>query len=195
MVDAEIGRLLDALRQTGHAANTLVLFTSDHGEGLGHHQMVRKNFLYEESVKVPMIVSFPGHARADVVEAEHLVSGLDVVPTVCDYVGIKPPPNMHGRSLRPLLEGRASNRRPFVASEVGHRARMIRSERYKYVKYRDDPVEQLFDMKADPNETRNLAGESKLASVVADHRRMLTEWQKRLAPPPNLPKEEAWPRG
>jgi arylsulfatase A-like enzyme len=195
MVDAEIGRLLDALRRTGHARNTLVLFTSDHGEGLAHHQMVRKNFLYEEAVKVPMIVSFPGHARGDAVDAEHLVSGLDVVPTVCDYVGIDPPPNVHGRSLRPLLEGRAPSRRPFVASEVGHRARMIRSERYKYVKYRDDPVEQLFDMQADPAETKNLAGESKLASVVADHRRMLSEWQKGLSPAPNLSKEQAWPRG
>ncbi|MGB2820567.1 MAG: sulfatase-like hydrolase/transferase [Phycisphaerae bacterium] len=195
MVDAEIGRLLDALRQTGHAENTLVMFTSDHGEGLGHHQMVRKNFLYEESVKVPMIVSFGGQARADVVDAEHMVCGLDVVPTVCDYVGIKPPPNMHGRSLRPLLEGRASNRLTFVASEIGHRARMIRSERYKYVKYRDDPVEQLFDMKADPVETKNLAGDSKLAGVVTDHRRMLAEWQERLSAPPDLPKEQAWPQG
>jgi len=194
MVDAEIGRLLDAFRQSGHARDTLVIFTSDHGEGLGHHQMVRKNFLYEEAVKVPLIASFPGHVPAGTVDGENLVSGLDIVPTVCDYLGIEAPPKMHGRSLRPLLEGRRPPRRPFVASEIGHRARMIRSPRYKYVTYRDDPIEQLFDLRADAGETKNLAPRADQASVLADHRKMLADWQNRLSPAPNLSEGQAWPR-
>ena len=196
MVDAEIGRLVAALHDTHHADSTLVMFTSDHGEGLAHHQMVRKNFLYDESVKVPMIVSLPGRARADAVDTAHLVSGLDVVPTVCDYAGVAAPPHQRGRSLRGLLEGRAGEWRPYVAAEVGAgsgAARMIRSDRYKYVTYRGDPVEQLFDMQADPGETRNLAKDAQLASVLADHRKMLADWQARLLPAPDLPKAEHWP--
>ena len=193
MVDAEIGRLLNAVQRTGQAENTLVIFTSDHGEGLGHHQMVRKSSFYEESEKVPMIVSYPGHARTDVVDTEHLVSGLDVVPTVCDYVGIEPPAHVRGRSLRPIVEGRATPWRDHVAAELSD-GRMIRSRRYKYVTYRDDPLEQLFDMQVDAGETRNLAGEAKMASVLADHRAMLSEWERGLRPAPDLPADARWPR-
>jgi arylsulfatase A-like enzyme len=193
MVDAEIGRLLNALEQTGHAAGTLVVFTSDHGEGLGHHQMVRKSSFYDAAEKVPMIIAYPGHVRANVVDADHLVSGLDVVPTVCDYVGIEPPAQVRGRSLRPLLEGRDTAWRTYVAAELSD-ARMIRTRRYKYVVYRGDPVEQLFDRQADPGETRNLAGEAAMATVLAEHRAMLRQWERGLRPAPGLPKDAQWSR-
>ena len=195
MVDAEIGRLLAALDATGRTGDTLVVFTSDHGEGLAHHQMVRKNFLYDEAARVPLIVSLPGHVPAGGDDARSLASGVDVVPTVCDYVGIKPPPHQRGRSLRPVLEGKARQASPFVVSEVTSRgalARMVRSPRYKYITYKGDPVEQVFDMQADPGETRNLAGASQAASVLADHRRMLAEWEQRLTPAPGLPAKERW---
>jgi len=117
-VDAEIGRLLDALEATGLAERTLVLFTADHGEGRGRHGTVTKNFLYEEAVKVPMVVAWPGVVRAGVQDREHLVSGLDLVPTVCDYAGVEPPPKGRGRSLRPLLEGRATAWRDVVVAEA-----------------------------------------------------------------------------
>jgi len=195
MVDAEIGRLLAALDDVGLAEETFVMFTSDHGEGLGHHQMVRKNYLYDEASRVPMVVAMPGLVRADVDDTEHLVSGVDVVPTVCDVVGIEPPPHHRGQSLWPLLEGRAGEPRPFVVSEVksqGTLARMVRSPRYKYVTYKGDPVEQLFDMQADPGETRNLASTSSSAGVLQDHRRMLVEWEEGIIPAPGLPAGERW---
>jgi len=195
MVDAEIGRLLAALDATGRTGDTLVVFTSDHGEGLAHHQMVRKNFLYDEAARVPLIVSLPGEVPADGDDVRSLVSGVDVVPTVCDYVGIAPPPQQRGRSLRPVLEGKARQAAPFVVSEVTSRgtlARMVRSDRYKYITYKGDPVEQVFDMQTDPGETRNLAGASEAASVLEDHRRMLAEWEQRLIPAPGLPPKERW---
>ena len=195
MVDAEIGRVLTALRHTGHADNTLVIFTADHGEGLAHHQMVRKSSMYDEASRVPMIASLPGRVRKDAVDAGHLVSGLDVVPTACDYAGIAPPPGVHGRSLRPLLEGGRGDWRSFVACELSGRsrvARMIRSRRHKYVTYRGDAVEQLFDMRADPGETKNLAKRAALASVLTDHRRMLADWQSRLTGAPTVPKANRW---
>ena len=196
MVDAEIGRVLDALEDTGLADTTLVIFTSDHGEGLAHHQLVRKSKLYDEAVKVPMIVSFPGHVKKDGIDTTHLVSGLDVVPTVCDYLNIQAPPTSHGRSLRPVLEDGKTDWRPYVGSEVNTRGtigRMIRSRQYKYVAYKGCDVEQLFDVQADPHETKNLADDAKLASVLADHRNMLVEWESKLIVAPTVPKESRWP--
>ena len=194
-LDAEIGRILRALRDSGHAKDTLVLFTSDHGEGMAHHQMVRKNALYDESAKVPLIVSWPGHISENKTEAFHLVSGLDIMPTLCDYAGIKAPQNMRGLSLRSILEGNVLSWGRTVVTEVSsNKGRMVRTQRYKYITYKDDPVEQLFDMIGDPGETKNLATGSKHASTLAEHRRMLKGWERRLDVAPNVPNTESWGR-
>ncbi|KPL11118.1 hypothetical protein AMJ85_04510 [candidate division BRC1 bacterium SM23_51] len=180
MVDAEIGRVLQALDDSGLAESTIVVLTSDHGEGRGRHQKVLKNYLYEEAVKVPLLVASPGRMLAGKRDSTHLASGLDILPTICDYAGVKPPRGALGRSLRPLLEGKPTEWREFVAAEVQTTGRMIRTPRYKYVAYEGDPVEQLFDMKADPGETKNLAGESKHAAALEEHRRLLRDWTSRL---------------
>ncbi len=183
-VDAEIGRILQALEDSGQRDNTIVVFTADHGEGRARHQMVTKNYLYEEAEKVPLIVSCPARMRSDVRDDAHLVSGLDVTPTLCDYAGVKPPEHMRGKSLRPLLEGKPTTWHDFVAAEVAITGRMIRTADYKYIAYEGDPVEQLFDMKNDPWETKNLAGEPRCASALADHRKLLAAWSARLDPAP-----------
>jgi len=187
MVDADIGRILDALEDSGQADNTLVIFTADHGEGAGRHMNVQKWYPYDEAVKVPLIVAGPGRVRANVQDADHLVSGLDVMSTVCDYAGIDAPEHCRGRSLRPLLEGNATEWREFVAAETHVIGRVIRTAQYKYVKYKDDPVEQLFDMKADPWETKNRYDEPGLADVLRDHRRLLAQWEASLSPIPPTP--------
>jgi arylsulfatase A-like enzyme len=181
MLDADVGRVLDALEETGQAENTIVLLTADHGEGRGRHGHVQKWYPYEESVKVPLIVSCPGRIAEGRCDVTHLVTGLDVMNTFCDYAGVEPPAHL-GRSLRPLLEGKPIEWREFVASEHHIVGRMIRTERFKYVQYQDDPVEQLFDMKSDPWETRNLSTDAQYADVLADHRKLLAEWQSRLEP-------------
>ena len=189
MVDAEIGRVLRALDDSGEADNTVVVFTADHGEGRARHHLVTKNYLYDGAAKVPLIVSSPGRVAADRRDATHLVSGLDILPTVCDYAGVKAPPKVRGRSLRPLLEGKAAAWREFVPAEVTILGRMIRTPRHKYITYKGDPVEQLFDVQADPGETKNLAGAAKFASALQDHRTLLAQWEAGLdvAPVP-LPK-------
>jgi len=188
MVDAEVGRVLQALEDSGEADNTLVVFTADHGEGRGRHHLVTKNYLYDEAAKVPLVVAAPGAAR-DRQDATHLVSGLDVLPTVCDYAGVAPPTHMHGFSLRPLLEGKGTWSREYAPAEVTITGRMVRTPRYKYIAYKRDPVEQLFDMRKDPGETRNLAPDGSYASTLAEHRKLLAEWEAGLdvAPVP-LPK-------
>ncbi|MHC4173054.1 MAG: sulfatase family protein [Planctomycetota bacterium] len=194
-VDAEIGRVLQALEDSGHAKDTLVAFTSDHGEGTAHHQMVRKSSLYDEAARVPLLFSWPGHIVENKTDAVHLASGLDITPTLCDYAGIESPANMRGRNLRAVLEASASSRRDFIVSEANsNTGRMVRTGRYKYITYKDDAVEQLFDMKDDPGETKNLAASSRYASILAEHQKLLKDWESRLDVPLNVPNADVWQR-
>jgi len=177
MVDAEIGRVLDALDDSGEADNTVVVFTADHGEGRGRHQLVTKNYLYDEAARVPLIVRAPGLARPGRVNRERLVSGVDILPTLCEYAGIDTPPKVRGLSLKPALEGRDGPAHHFVAAEVTRTGRMIRTKRYKYIAYANDPVEQLFDMQADRGEMKNLAAGTAHAAALKEHRKLLADWQ------------------
>jgi choline-sulfatase len=185
MVDAEIGRVLNALEDSGERDNTIVIMTSDHGEGRGRHHMVLKNYLYDEAANVPLMFSCPGHMPAGKQDSTHLVSGVDLMPTISDFAGMAPPPDMVGRSLRPVIEGKSTEWREFVAAEVVGGGHMIRTPGHKYVMYNGDPVEQFFDMQADAGETHNLAPDSAHAGGIEDHRKLLKEWTGRLklAPP------------
>jgi choline-sulfatase len=192
-VDAEISRILQSLQDCGHSKDTLIVLTSDHGEGLAHHQMVRKNTLYDEAAKVPLLFSWPGHISEHITDTTLPVSGLDIMPTLCDYVGIKPPKNTRGSSLRPILEGRSVSSDNFIVTEVSsNTGRMVRTPSFKYITYKDDSVEQLFDMKTDPGETKNLLASSRHASVLAEHRKILRDWESRLDVLPNVPNADFW---
>ncbi len=193
MVDAEIGRALDALEDAGLARNTLVVFSSDHGDGMGCHKTVQKGFLYDEAAAVPFVVSWPGQVAEGVQDTAHLVSGLDLAPTLCDYAGIETPPKARGLSLRPLLEQKPAPWREFLVSESNIKGRMVRTSDYKFITYKDDPVEQLFDMKADPWETKNLAGEARCAGVMADLKKRLSEWEGQLEPLSLEGRAPLWP--
>jgi len=193
MVDGEIGRVLDALESAGYGSNTLVLFLSDHGEGLARHQKVRKSSPYDEASKVPFVISLPGKIPENKIDSTHLITGLEVMPTLCDYAGIKPPAHMRGRSLKPLLEGKTDDWHEFIVTEMpGNRARLVRSRKYKYVNYYGDPVEMLFDMENDPGETRNLADDPKYAKVLTDHKAKLQSWEQKLDVAPKVPNPDAW---
>jgi arylsulfatase A-like enzyme len=205
-VDAEIGMVLAALEATGHADDTLILFTADHGEAAGQHQMFQKFTLYEESARVPFIAACLGDGvelPKGGYDREHFISGVDVFPTVCDYAGVAPLPGLPGRSIRPLLEGDATAWRAHALVESNYWARAIITGRYKYVtEYRPRELEdylppgpgdavlgleQLFDLQHDPGETRNLAGDSGLTGVIADCRRRLAETERSLQRRPLRP--------
>ncbi len=193
MVDAEIGRVLEAVADAGYERETLVAFIADHGEGLGHHQTTRKNNLYNEAARVPLIVSLPGTLAEGAVNRTHVVSGLDLAATFCETAGLQPPPDQRGRSLVPLLRGNRDENREYCVSEVSSNSgRMLRTPQFKYIRYRDDPVEQLFDMQADPGELKNLAAESAHADTLVAHRRMLADWEGRLEPAPDVPEPAYW---
>ena len=131
-LDRHVGRLLRAVRDRGD--DTILLFMSDHGDGVGRHARVSKWHPYDESVKVPFIAYGPKFGiRQDVVDTTHLVSVIDLMATVCDYAGIAPPPHNRGRSLRPLLEGREVDWRDSLFIELKETGRVVRSDRYKFV--------------------------------------------------------------
>ena len=182
-IDAEIGRILDALERTGRLRDTLIVFTSDHGEGLARHQTVRKGQVYDESAKVPLVFSWPGHIPSGKRDEKTLVSGVDILPTLCDYIGTPPPPKARGKSLRGALEKNTPPDRDFIVVEfTANRGRAIRTDRFKYVTVRGDSQKQLFDMQNDPGETRNLADDPEYAEVVQHHRNLLNKWEAGLEP-------------
>ena len=179
-VDAQIGQLLDALKKNGLEKNTLVIFTSDHGDMDGSHRLASKNLFYENSVGVPFIMQYKGVIPTGVVDNKSLVSnGLDVLPTLCDYAGVSVPNYLLGRSLRSVAENQEDNaRRPYVVAE-NNTGRMIRSDHYKYCVYTSGKIrESLVDLRADPGEMKNLAGKAGFEKHLNRHREFLKQWIK-----------------
>ncbi|MHC4170316.1 MAG: sulfatase family protein [Planctomycetota bacterium] len=178
MVDAEIETVLDALRDAGLEENTLVVFTSDHGDMDSAHKMEHKSVLYEEAVRVPFMMSYKGVIPRGKVDDRHLVSnGLDLLPTLCDYAGIRTPGGLHGESLRALAQGGAPDKwRDFVVCE-SQNGRSVRTARFKYAVYDSgENREQLIDLRDDPGEMHNLAGRTDYENVLDKHRRLLRRW-------------------
>ena len=177
-VDQHIGMILDGLKDAGLEDNTLIVFTSDHGNMDASHRLASKGLLYEESVGVPLIIKYKGVIDTGRTDKKHLVStGLDILPTLCDYAQVAQPAHLLGKSLRPLAEGKPVDKwRSYVASENTW-SRMIRSERFKYCVYESPgSKESLVDMENDPGEMRNLVDDPKFRDVLVAHRRLLAEW-------------------
>ena len=169
-LDEYIGDVLDALERTGQAEETLVIYTSDHGEMLGDHELWWKCCMYEQSAGVPLLLWGPGVESGRTVEQP--VSLLDVLPTMTDALGVPADPSWRGRSLLPVATGTDEpdpDRVVFSeyhAHGVSHGFSMLRRGPYKYVHYVDGPA-QLFDLDADPEETDNLAGDPEYREVRA----------------------------
>ena len=180
--DTEMGRILDALRHAGLEEETLVACTSDHGEGMARHRWVVKLMLWESVVSVPLSLSWPGVIPRGRVR-DQLASGLDLLPTLCDYAGLPVPAGVVGRSLRGAVEEDGPGL-DYVVTELhpddqdlAFAARIVVSEGHKYAAFSEgQPREVLFDLEADPGETRNLAADPSRAHVLATHRRYLRQW-------------------
>lgn len=152
-VDANVGRLLAALERLGLAEDTVVVFTSDHGDMQGSHGLKNKCFAYEESSGIPLIVRVPGGVRGVVTAA--LVSGVDYYPTLLDYAGLAPEPGLPGRNFAPLTRGRPQELNGPVFSEMP-KWRMVREGALKLVvEGTEDLPTLLFDLARDPLETEN----------------------------------------
>ena len=195
VVDALIGQVLKALADSPYADNTLIVFTSDHGEMAGSHQLRTKNYMYEEATAVPLIVCPPGKNAVAAVDKRHLVSGLDILPTMCDYAGLPIPKSFEGVSVRALVDRPGVKRqtpwRDHLVLEINDRTevRMVRGNRYKYIVYaKGETREQLFDLDSDPGETNNLVQRPEMKQIVEAHRGMLRDWIRRTDDKFALPK-------
>lgn len=156
MADAHAGLVCDALQRSRFADNTLIIFAADHGEGMGHHGRILKNFLEEESWRVRTVVIPPGGNENGGREDTRLVSSLDLPATICDYAGAPPLPKADvGSSLRPALEGSRADWRTHVFGETEHSA-AVSDGRFKAIFYPEAPT-RMFDLESDPLEMRNLA--------------------------------------
>ncbi len=191
-VDAEIGKVLEALRKTGREDNTLIVFTSDHGECAGAHGFNKKTVFCEESARVPLIVTWKGKTIRGT-SAKLVNTGIDILPTLLDCAGLERPKHLPGLSVWPLALGKSVGEwRDCVVvqnnleqtGEVGGfkpamEGRMVRSDRYKYCIYsRGNQRESLVDMRADSGETEDLAADPAHRKILLEHRQLLSRFSK-----------------
>ena len=179
-MDAQVGRVLDALERLKLADNTVVVFWSDHGYLLSEHGQWMKNSLFEESARVPLIIAAP-HQKAKGRATNRVVELLDMYPTLADLCGLPAPKELEGRSLRPLLDDPRAKWDGAAYTQIGRggvpakfMGRSVRTERWRYTEWDEGKQGvELYDHANDPREYRNLAGEPKFAATVAEMKQRL----------------------
>jgi len=173
-VDHQFGRILDRVDELGLAENTIVIYASDHGNCLGHHDLFGKMTLYDDDARLPFIMRYPGQPKAGIV-VDELCEQIDFAPTVLDMCGIPAPLAMQGRSMVPVIEGRQKGRDAVFAFE-SNRRQMVRTKEWKLIHTRPESESLLFDLTEDPHETFNLYGKPEYAQVEADMKNRLLSW-------------------
>jgi arylsulfatase A-like enzyme len=187
-LDAQVGRILHALDETGQAANTLVIFGADHGAPWGAHRMWLPCFApYEELYRIPMVARWPGHTKTGA-KSSRLVQFHDLGHTFLDVAGASPLPHRHGVSFAPLFGDpeRAAWRDMVMCAWYGQNflmsQRMAITPRYKYV-FNAFDFDECYDLQADSEELRNIAGDAQYAAVVDDMRARLYELMEKFEDP------------
>jgi arylsulfatase A-like enzyme len=177
-MDAQVGRVLAALRESGREGDTIVIFAGDNGLALGQHGLFGKQSLYEHSVRVPLVMRGPGVPAGE--RRDAFVYLHDVFPTVCEMTGVAVPKTVEGLSLAGVIEGRTGGVRDCVFAAFREFQRMVRDRRHKLIKYslKGEKHTQLFDLAADPWETKNLADDPALSGRREALDARLTQWQK-----------------
>ncbi len=169
-MDSQVGRVLDALDESGVAQDTLIVLWSDNGWHLGEKAITGKNTLWERSTRVPLIFAGPGVTKA--ANCSQPAELLDIYPTLVDLCSLPKQPGLEGHSLVPQLKNANAKRRwPAITTHnIGNHA--VRSEHWRYIRYADGSQE-LYDLRTDPNEWTNVVAKPKLSKVVRDHARWL----------------------
>lgn len=194
--DAEIGKILNAMRQSGLDKNTVIVFVSDHGDCQGAHQWNQKTVFYEEASKVPFIISHPAIPTR---KSDFLVqTGIDLMPGLCDFANIPMPEKTRGISLKQLILDpvKTAKREFLVVSDKliqgepvngikpEPEGRMLRNKQFKYWIYNEGlQRESLYDLQNDPGEMVNLAGDPKHEAELENCRNELYEWAQEYKDP------------
>lgn len=190
-LDGQVGRILDALKRSGQADNTLIIYSADNGLALGSHGLLGKQNVFEHSMRVPLIFTGPGIPRGKSTTTFSYL--LDVFPTLCDVIGIQPPPGLEGESLRPLWEGKKDRVRDSVFLPYIQLQRAVRDERWKLIGYPKIGHLQLFDLQTDPDERTNLIDRADSAEHVQRLMNLMKQWQAKVGDTLQLPTENKPP--
>ena len=182
-MDAQVGRVVDALDRLGLADDTVILMTSDHGYHMYEHGLWQKLSLFENSAHVPLIIAAPG-AKGNGRSTASLAELVDLYPTLADLCGLEAPDYLGGVSQRPALEDPSTSVKDAAFSQVRRgndlHGYSVRTPRWRYTLWGDGKAgEQLFDLKADPGELENLAGKAEHASTVAELKQSLRDYAQK----------------
>lgn len=184
-MDAQVGRVIDALDRLGLTENTIIVMTSDHGYHLGEHGLWQKQSVFEEAARVPLIVSIPGMENAGQ-RSNQLVELLDLYPTLAKACGLEPPKNVDGQNLLPLMEDLDAPGRGYAMTQVFHKnfgypGYSVRDTRYRYTEWGENGEfgKELYDHQTDPYEMENLAGNPEFQDAERTMHKILQEAQSR----------------
>ena len=181
-VDDSVGRVVELLRSRGWLENTVVLYMGDNGFAFGEHGLIDKRQAYEESMRIPMLMRAPGVSGGTVVDA--VVANIDVASTLLDAAALRPPSDLDGRSMLPLLRDDEAPWRTELLYEYfwEHNfpqtptVHALRGDRYKYIRYHGIwDLDELYDLKEDPHETRNLIASPEHRQIAVDMNHRLFE--------------------
>jgi arylsulfatase A-like enzyme len=189
-LDAQIGRVLAALEESGQAGNTVIVFAADNGLAVGQHGLMGKQNVYEHSVHVPLIIAGPDIPKGKRIDA--FVYLFDIFPTLCEVSGIPVPETVEGRSLVPVITGQQAALRNTLFFAYRNVQRAVRDDRYKLIEYfvgadgKGTRKTQFFDLAGDPWETRDLATDSKYSENLGRLRKEMARWMKEVEDPKRL---------
>ena len=183
-MDEQVGRLVAALKDAGEFDNTIFVFASDQGIAIGSHGLMGKQNLYEHTMGVPLFLTGPGIPQGKIVDAFGYL--FDVFPTVCDLVGAKVPEGIEGKSLAPVIQGKAEGVRDAIFLAYKGIQRAVRKNRWKLLRYPQVNKTQLFDLDADPFETKDLSADPAHAGEVKELLALMAEQQKLFGDPQPL---------
>lgn len=178
LLDRELGRLMNAIRDAGVEENTILVYSSDHGEMLGSQGRIQKLTFYEEAARIPFLVRWPGHT-VEGQECDVCLNTPDVAPTLLGLLGLTAPEEMEGMDVSARVLGKPGQEPEFAFMQgMGHtwawtdgaEWRAVRTKRYTYARYLKDGSEHLYDNISDPNQLQNLAGETSTQPVVRELR-------------------------
>lgn len=175
-LDQQVGRILESLRATKKLANTVIIYSSDHGLAMGSHGLRGKQNMYEHSIGVPLIFYGVGIPAGQVCETQCYLR--DLYPTTCELAGVDVPLTVQGKSLKPAIDDNTLHVYDEVFGHFRDSQRMVRTNRWKLICYPQVGREQLFDLKKDPFEMKNLINSSEHASIAENLRTKLLAWRK-----------------
>jgi choline-sulfatase len=165
-LDAQVGRVLQALEENGLKESTIVVFTSDHGYHMGEHGYYMKRTLFEDADRIPMIISYPGMKTKNT-RTHAMVEMVDLYPTLSDLAGISIPPYLAGKSMVPVLKNKSSRIRQSALTQIGN-GYTLRTADYRYSRWESGgpSMIELYDRRKDPAEMKNIAQDPKNKSII-----------------------------